>query len=338
MENILDHILSLNFDQFIPWELLENSFKKLIKSKIRHILEFVSGNNVISLLSDILKKEEKKIFCNKYHQLFLNLSQLNNRTAPKERYKLINCVKRANFSFYETKKSGFLISKRLWRTCDNQSTRNKGGRYSLSEEKRLQINNYLESLSSIASNRLVKFGGRYVSAMYCSKSIKEAYRTFPNRSNITFSTFYKYISKKFKKPHRFTDLCDYCEHGKKLHQQIKTEAIVNGCSLNLEDEFDCDRLLNFFEDETKLIDVRKNLYDLKTINFHKIIANRQREVYNKSRNNIEWLENAIVIELDFKQKINIGIGPRQLNTEYYVQKQKSLLGDSIFFHIVILKF
>jgi hypothetical protein len=74
----------------------------------------------------------------------------------------------------------------------------------------------------------------------------------------------------------------------------------------------------------------KKINDLKTILFHKRIANRQREVYNNSRINSELLKNALLIEIDFKQKIIIGHGPRQLNTEYYVQKQKSLLGINNF--------
>jgi hypothetical protein len=195
----------------------------------------------------------------------------------------------------------------------------------------------MESLSSLASNRIVKIPGRSVNAMYCSKSIKEAYKTFPNRANIPYSSFYKYISKKLKKPHRLTDLCDYCEHGKKIHQQIKNEARENGSLFDIEDEFDCDRLLNVFQDEHRFFDFRKNVNDLKTNLFHKKIAQRQREVYNSSRKNTEQLENALLIEIDFEQKINIGISPRQLNTEYYAQKQKSLLGYVTFSKYFSLK-
>jgi hypothetical protein len=256
MENILDEILNINFDHITIWPLHDNNLKKKLKIKIRHVLELLSGNNLISLVSDVLKKNEKKILSPKYHQVFLNLGQLCNRTAPKERYKILSCVKRANISFYESRQAGFQVSKYLWRSCENENPRNMGGRFSLSEEKKIQINTHMESLSSIASNRLVKIGGRSVSAMYCSKSIKEAYKSFPDRATIPFSTFYKYISKKFKKPHRLTDLCDYCEHGKKLNREIKNEANANGC-FNLEDEFDCESFLDFFKDEAKFLDVRQ---------------------------------------------------------------------------------
>ncbi len=34
---------------------------------------------------------------------------------------------------------------------------------------------------------------------------------------LSFSTFYKYVENQFKKPHRFSDLCEYCEHYKVIN-------------------------------------------------------------------------------------------------------------------------
>ncbi len=34
----------------------------------------------------------------------------------------------------------------------------------------------------------------------------------------SFSGFYSKIPKNIKKPHRLTDLCEYCEYGKKLEK------------------------------------------------------------------------------------------------------------------------
>jgi len=74
----------------------------------------------------------------------------------------------------------------------------------------------MESNSSIAANRYLKKIDK--NAYYCNISLLEAYSKFDfiqsNRKPISFSTFYKYIDDKFKKPHRFSDLCDYCENYK----------------------------------------------------------------------------------------------------------------------------
>ena len=44
---------------------------------------------------------------------------------------------------------------------------------------------------------------------------------------------------------------------------------------------------------------------------HRMIASTQRNSYNLQRKNKESLKKQIMIEVDFKQKIAIGISPRQ---------------------------
>ncbi len=42
--------------------------------------------------------------------------------------------------------------------------------------------------------------------------------------------------------------------------------------------------------------------------------------------NVDLLRNKILIEVDYKQKIVIGMSPRQVSGEYYNQEQRSCLG------------
>ena len=53
---------------------------------------------------------------------------------------------------------------------------------------------------------------------------------------------------------------------------------------------------------------------------HKMIASIQRNSYSFQRKDKETLKGQILIEVDFKQKISIGISPRQINKEYYSQE------------------
>lgn len=55
------------------------------------------------------------------------------------------------------------------------------------------------------------------------------------------------------------------------------------------------------------------------------MAKAQRAAYN-SHLSPDFLQNKILIELDFKQKIKIGLGPRQVSAEYYEQQERSCLG------------
>lgn len=73
-----------------------------------------------------------------------------------------------------------------------------------------------------------------------------------------------------------------------------------------------------------------------TIEFHKNIAKSQRKAYNAHRTDVEGLRNKVLIEADFKQKITIGLSPRQINSEYYNQmsNSRSCLGN-LFFVVII---
>ncbi len=77
----------------------------------------------------------------------------------------------------------------------------------------------MENHSSIAANRFLKKCDR--NAFYCSTSLEEAFSKFVSEPAISFATFYKYIGEEFKKPHRFSDLCDYCENYKVIIKLLK---------------------------------------------------------------------------------------------------------------------
>jgi hypothetical protein len=68
--------------------------------------------------------------------------------------------------------------------------------------------------SSVAANRYLKKCDS--NAFYCNISLVEAYANFKSEIllDLSFSSFYKYVGEQFKKPHRFSDLCEYCENYK----------------------------------------------------------------------------------------------------------------------------
>ena len=95
--------------------------------------------------------------------------------------------------------------------------------------------------------------------------------------------------------------------------------------------------ININDSLLKIKDIILKINDLKSIEFHKSIAKRQREVYNKLRDNTKMrdkklLKGKILIELDYKSKIRLGIGPRQLNKEFFLSTKKvSCLGFGIYY-------
>jgi len=69
------------------------------------------------------------------------------------------------------------------------------------------------------------------------------------------------------------------------------------------------------------------------IDFHKEIANRQRNAYNRMRTDINFLKDNLLIEIDYKQKIILGKSPRQRSMDFYDENmpQRSFLGLGIYY-------
>ena len=64
--------------------------------------------------------------------------------------------------------------------------------------------------SDIAANRFLKKENSNVK--YYHSTLVEAYNKFHLKDKISFSSFVKYMPKIFKPPHRFTDMCEYCDY------------------------------------------------------------------------------------------------------------------------------
>ena len=62
--------------------------------------------------------------------------------------------------------------------------------------------------------------------------------------------------------------------------------------------------------------------DLESFEFHKSIAKRQRICYNKFRKDPSLLKDKLLIELDYKSKTRLGVGPRQENQKFYLSAKK----------------
>jgi hypothetical protein len=206
----------------------------------------------------------------------------------------------------------------------------------------------MEKISNIAANRSVVIRTfsernpqfyykkktifkRRLCARYRQVTIKNAYKQYVEsntlneqlrdmRLKVPFSTFHRKIDKRFKKPFRHTDLCDYCEMGRLLEKQIKFLMNDNNQGFNLNEILE---YLNQHQQSSNHITKKVELY--RAIQFHKKIASTQRSCYNEERLNPELLNGKIVIEIDYKQKILLGQGPRQMNSEFFERAKKKVL-------------
>jgi hypothetical protein len=72
---------------------------------------------------------------------------------------------------------------------------------------------------------------------------------------------------------------------------------------------------------------------LKSIEIHRSIAQRQRSVYSRYRNDPAFLRGKILIDIDYKEKIVLGEGPRLLNADFFEcnKKRVNCLGFGVYY-------
>ncbi len=178
------------------------------------------------MLKEILKDSEINQIAAKHILALRHFSTLFNTEKQKQKHKFISPIRKAGFSIKEASFLNFKVSQYLWKNCLVLNKRKLGGRPKLDAFLISKINSHISANSSIAANRYLK--RQSTSVMYRNSTIIESHRTFAFRKVVPFSSFYKYIEKKFKKPHRLSDLCDYCEENKvKFSKFIPTVSSCN---------------------------------------------------------------------------------------------------------------
>jgi hypothetical protein len=78
--------------------------------------------------------------------------------------------------------------------------------------------------------------------------------------------------------------------------------------------------------------------DYEQIVFHQNVNKVQRACYKNHHKSISILNNKLLIEIDYKQRIRLGMSPRQVGQEYYNQETRSCLGWSIPFNALFFFF
>ena len=347
----LDKILNFNNKKMMKkWSERnkKGGYYRIIVNKIISLLQLISGNEIDLLLTELIniRKLNQVDLSDKCNIALKNISKLYIETKPKKRHHYIRSLRLAGLNYKQTNSLGFKTGKYLWKSCLDPTTRKHGARVSIKNQQVYQKKQeHMLTLSSIAANRFLKKD--LINAYHRETTLTEAYNLFvKNGENISFTAFVKNVHQKFKKFRKATDLCQYCEYGKHLANELKKIMQEYGFSpeetyheLSLEN---VDSMHNFFLTDAEynlnveeMNVILKKIFDLREIAQHKDLAKRQRDCYNSMRNNKELLKDRILIVIDFKAKIKLAEGPRQLNNEFYEEntkeKERLLLSFGIYF-------
>jgi len=112
---------------------------------------------------------------------------------------------------------------------------------------------------------------------------------------VSLTTFRKLIPNHFKKGKKFTDMCDICEKGKEIEQQLKTVS----SNVDLQKEY-------------------------QVYKHHYWIKKTQKKHYANVLNSLQ--QNQVVMIMDFKEKIQLGHAPRETGMSFFNRQPMTVLG------------
>jgi hypothetical protein len=168
-------ILNQNYPPTNQWRNRNKKsgyFSKL-RQRIRIFLNSLSGNDLPSMIADVLTKDELVTLQFKHAQALRLISQaVNNRKVIKSKSKhhFIRPARLAGLSLREVKDLGFVCDKKLWASCLDTNERHQGGRKRTDAELVEEIKVHMESLTNIGANRTV------VIRSYAERNPRELYK------------------------------------------------------------------------------------------------------------------------------------------------------------------
>ena len=131
------------------------------------------------------------------------------------------------------------------------------------------------------------------------------------RDLISKSTFFKYlnINKQYKKPHRLTDLCDYCEWARNAKSDINIYLKANK-EFELKENFEVEKLIQYFDSKKRNISCAEKINEIELL-LHKLekyqiviehrnIAKTQRKSYNEQRKKLKIFLSKLILNKKYR--------------------------------------
>jgi hypothetical protein len=213
---------------------------------------------------------------------------------------------------------------------------------------------FLDAHSQPAACRTVKLDKVVTPARILSQTHAELHREWKKKGNgnlLSLSAFdgaikslrvYKPISK------RATDMCDHCMEGRR-HSALMEKRLMQHQQRSCPFVAQVQRLLEQYQatddvppllpsvnelavctcDDVSEIDVAAANALLPVVCFyhhHRMLKQQRHDEYMKHQRDVSSVDGGVVITIDYKQNIELNVGPEEENRRFYHQAQRTVLG------------
>ena len=178
-----------------------------------------------------------------------------------------------------------------------------------------------------------------VPVRYLSKPVSTLYtnfKIFDSESDFKSTKFREMIKKikYFKKPRRYTDLCEICESGKFFEKQI-LKFNKTMCDNHEHENLFIESCDNFRQRFHQLSEIQRDRYETLKQNYlvylhHHEHKEHQRQCFKDSMVNL-FSKNEAIIVIDFKSNISLDIAQREVGLDFYNQPQRVCFGATLIY-------
>jgi hypothetical protein len=324
--------------------------KKIIKA-LHQYLDSASNGDIDALLEAYLRSRKGMRFLQKILNKFSNeklslllerIRILHERASNNNKAQWLSLVSGIFTQRELIENYNFKFSKNAFATANRHRQENgpraptqKYGRPSkMTDDVKLAVKEFLYSVSYPSSHEVVSKrlrGGerevipvRYVDDTW--DLLFHRFRSsFPN-FRIGKSTFRKLCPKEIKKAKRLTDMCEYCELGKKTKAQLTKllDMVFSNCRLCRNHEYlnfeNCLTFRNLKEEDQRKILRMKKIVEAFEIHYNS--KNKQSETFKRQVKHLKKGE--VIFVLDFKENLKLGLEQVQLGRSFYNQPQRTM--------------
>ena len=205
-------LLKIRYAQSLRWNSRnkKSSYFNVLKKRIKRFLISLSGNDLPSMILDILDIKDLACIHSRYINALKNISDpVNSKSIVKQKnqHYFIRSIRQAGLSLREARELGFQCGKHLWRTCLDPNKRHIGGRpYIFNEQLQNEIIDHMDSISNYAANRTIRkihYSERSCFKIYKKKKIGETVISARNRHTTFKDAFNQFAEKPISIENRF---------------------------------------------------------------------------------------------------------------------------------------
>ena len=291
------------------------------RKEISEQLHDLSGGDIGAMLRDVLTPDEVETVAKEAYSAVRGMAEPFGELPPKAKHDWLRPMRDAGFKRARVNDFGWNFSCDLWQSCQTDGIRPSGGRPGIDKDIIAIIRELLLRRSQPIPGRTIVNRvdpSSPVQVRLMDTSWRQIYEDSDLKDTVSYSTFFAHKPPEFVQAGRPSDMCGYCEDRKAAIRSLDQLKSKYKCPTT--DTLD-DLRIKYSSKPKHAISEAIGIID--EANIHRKLADAQHATYTDVTGNPP--PGVLVIDIDWKQKFTLPMGPSNTSSDTYHQTQVAIL-------------